>query len=91
MASDFRTVAPNTAAGQSIVFFSDRFWQVKLSQLSQEPPDAVSLKLGSARISDQDLGAVGFDAAVQPAVKARGQGLVVEHVTQEDQVKALWF
>lgn len=82
-------VAPNTAAGQTVVLLSDRLGQLKLSQLMQEPSDAVFLKLGSSRISDQDFGAVAFDAAVQPAVKAGGEGLIIEHVTQEDQVKAL--
>ncbi len=90
--SEFRAVAPNTAAGQTVVLLSDRLGQLKLSQLTQEPSDAVFLKLRSSRISDQDFGAVGFDAAVQPAVKAGGEGLIIEHVPQEDQVKArgLW-
>lgn len=81
---EFRTVAPNAAAGQTVVLLSDRLGQLKLSQLMQEASDAVFLELGSSRIPDQDFGAVGFDAAVQPAVKAGGEGLVVEHVPQED-------
>lgn len=85
----FRMVIPNTAAGQTIVFLSDWLRQFKLSQLMQKPSYAMFLKLGSLRISDKYFGAMGFNAAVQPAVKAGGEDLVVEHITQEDQVKAL--
>ena len=87
--SQFRTVAPNTAAGQTVVLLSDGLGQLKLSERTQKSSDAVLLKLGPPRVSDQDLGAVGFDAVVQPAVEAGGEGLVVEHVTQQDQVEGL--
>lgn len=87
--SEFRTVAPNTAAGQTVVLLSDGLGKLKLSEQTQKSSDAVLLKLGPPRVSDQDLGAVGFDAAVQPAVEACGEGLVVEHVTQQDQVEGL--
>lgn len=87
----FRMVAPNTAACQTIVLLSNRLRQLIVGQLMQEPSDAMPLKLGSPGISDQDSAVVGFDAAVQPTVKAGGEGLVIEHVAQQDQVKALWI
>lgn len=85
-------VVPNTAAGQTIVFLSDWLRQFKLSQLTQEPSDVMFLKLSSPRISDKYVGAMSFDAAVQPAVKTSGEDLIVEYIPQEDQVKVfgLW-
>lgn len=85
--SGFRTVRPDSAASEAIVFLSDRSWQLVLRLTLQVPPDAVLLELGSARVSNQDFGAVALDAQIQPAVKAGGKGLVVEHVAQQDQVK----
>lgn len=86
--SHLRTVEPNPAAGQSIVLPFNILWQLILRQLLQQSSDTVSLELGSPRVSDQHLGAVGFDAVVQPAVKAGGEDFIVEHVAQEDQVES---
>lgn len=47
----------------------------------QQLSDAVTLKLGSAGISDKYFSAMDSDTAVQPAVKVSGEGLIVEHVT----------
>lgn len=76
------------AGYEAIVLLPDTFRQFKLGQMMQELPDAMSLKVGSPRIPDQNFGAAVFDTAVQPSVKAVGEGLIVEHVTQEDQVEA---
>lgn len=77
-------IGPDTAAGQTIIFLPDRRGQLKLRSLIQMPSDVVSLKLGPSRISNQDFSVVGFDAAIQPAMKCCGKDLVIEHVTQKD-------
>lgn len=62
--SAFWTVQPNSAASEAIVLLFDGHWQVILCQLLQELLDAVFLELGSARVSNQDFGAVGFNTEI---------------------------
>lgn len=63
-ASAFWTVQPNSAASEAIVLLFDGHWQFILCQLLQELLDAVFLELGSARVSNQDFGAVGFNTEI---------------------------
>lgn len=86
--TELRMVPPNITGGQTVVLLSDTLRQLEPGQVTQGLSDVVPLKLSPPGISNQDLGAVGSDAAVQPALEAVGERLVVEHVTQQGQVEA---
>lgn len=89
--SEFRTISPHTAAGQTIVFFSDALRELKLRQTLQDICGGEILKLRSPRIPDQNFGPLTSDAVVQPAVEAGSEGVVVEHVPQEDNLEVFRF
>lgn len=51
-------------------------------------PNHMALQVSPSRVSNQDLCAMGLDAAPKPGVQAVDQHLLIEHVSKQDEVPA---